>query len=120
MVAGGERFALRVAKANFRSPEEYLFEAQYVTHLKAAGCLVPAPVKARDGSYFFEVEAPEGTRVISLLDWLDGKNFDRDLTSKDAESMGAALAALHDAGESFDTRASRPINTNLKFASAIN
>jgi len=111
VTAAGARFALRVAKANFRTPDEYLFEAQYVSHLKAEGCLVPAPVPAQDGSYFFEVEAPDGARAITLMNWLDGKPFNEKLSNNDAAKMGAALASLHNAGESFKSQSTRSIST---------
>jgi len=111
VISGKKRFALRVAKANFRNTEESLFEAEYVTHLKQAGCLVPAPIKTQDGRYFFEVEAPEGLRTITLMDWLDGKPFCKGISPEEANHMGSALAALHDAGESFESQASRSIDT---------
>lgn len=108
--AGQDRFALRVAKANFRSNDAYAYELDLLTHLAAAGCLVPAPLKARDGATFFTVEAPEGIRAIAIFSWLEGRAFTRHLTAADAADMGAALAQLHLAGRSFKTTFRRTVN----------
>ncbi len=109
--AGPSRYALRVAKADFRSGEEYAFEAGYVHHLYENGCAVPAPVPAKDGDLFFEVDAPEGVRAITLMRWIDGQNLTKALTAEDAKNSGAALARLHQAGRSFYTAHSRDIDT---------
>lgn len=111
VTAGKDRYALRVAKADFRHTDEYAFEAAYVQHLSAKGCRVPAPVPATDGSPFFEVEAPEGKRAISLMHWLDGINLTKTLTVDDAREAGQALAGLHLAGEGFATDYRREIDT---------
>jgi len=111
VLAGDERYALRVTKANFRPEQEYHFEQSYVAHLGAQGCHVPAPVAAQDGSLLFSVDAPEGVRCITLMQWLDGVPFTNALTSADAKDMGAALARLHLAGSDFSAPQSRVIST---------
>ncbi len=111
VTAGDNRFALRVAKADFRPTEEYAFEAAYVQHLHSKGCRVPAPVSAKDGSLFFEVEAPEGVRAVTVMRWLDGQNMTKALTVDDARHAGATLAELHLAGADFTTDHSRTIDT---------
>ncbi len=107
--AGGERYALRVAKADFRNNDEYAFEAEYVSHLHGKGCNVPAPVPAEDGSLFFEVAAPEGTRAITLMRWVGGEAFTQALSAADAHDMGAELGRLHNAGLDFESAASREL-----------
>jgi Ser/Thr protein kinase RdoA (MazF antagonist) len=107
----GERFALRVAKADFRSRDEYAFEAAYVNHLHDKGCNVPAAIPASDGSLFFEVKAPDGARAITLMRWLEAKPFTKHLTVADARDMGAGLAHLHDAGQDFESTFSRDLST---------
>ena len=111
VIAGGDRYALRVAKADFRNTDEYAFETAYVHHLHTKGCQVPAPVPALDGSLFFEVEAPEGTRAITVMRWLDGKNLTKNLSVDEARRAGAALANLHLAGTEFETDHRRDIDT---------
>lgn len=111
ILAGKDRYALRVTKANFRPEQEYLFEQLYVAHLGARSCYVPAPVAAQDGSFIFTVEAPEGVRCITLMQWLDGTPFTNALTTADARDMGAALAHLHLAGEDFSVSEPREIST---------
>ena len=110
--AGTDRYALRVAKADFRSREAYAFEADYVHHLHNKGCRVPGPVPAKDGSLFFEVEAPEGIRTITLMHWLDGEIFTNTLTIDDAREIGRSLATLHLAGADFASEAARTISAS--------
>lgn len=109
--AGAERFALRVAKADFRTRAEYAYETEYVDHLHSKGCRVPAPIRAKEGGLFFEVEAPEGTRSITLMHWLEGKPYTEALTMSDATRMGEALAELHVAAQDFSSPSERQINT---------
>jgi Ser/Thr protein kinase RdoA (MazF antagonist) len=99
--AGDQRYALRVAKANFRTREAYHYESTYVHHLYTQGCQVPAPIPAKDGSFLFEVEAPEGTRTLTLMRWLEGTVFSKDLSVEEAHDIGKTLATLHLAGASF-------------------
>ena len=108
--AGEERYALRVAKADFRSRDAYAYESAYVHHLYSQGCNVPAPLSAKDGSLFFEVEAPEGIRTLTLMRWLEGAVFTKTLTADDAFEMGGALATLHLAGADFTSKISRVIS----------
>ena len=111
VVAGHDRYALRIAKADFRTAGEYSFEAAYVQHLNAKGCKVPAPVSAKDGSLFFDVDAPEGVRTITVMKWLDGQNLTKYMTEEDAKLAGASLAELHDAGDDFVSEHARNIDT---------
>ncbi|MGB1876000.1 MAG: phosphotransferase enzyme family protein [Rhodospirillaceae bacterium] len=112
VTAGTDRYALRVAKADFRSREAYTFEAAYVHHIHAKGCRVPGPVPAKDGSLFFEVEAPEGVRTITLMRWLDGTTFTEALSVQDAREIGRSLAELHLAGADFKSDAARTISAS--------
>lgn len=112
VTAGTDRYALRVAKADFRSREAYTFEAGYVHYIHDKGLRVPGPVVAKDGSLFFEVEAPEGIRTITLMHWLDGAIFTNTLTIDDAREIGRSLAALHLAGADFTSEAARTISAS--------
>ncbi|MBP02546.1 MAG: hypothetical protein CMM25_07030 [Rhodospirillaceae bacterium] len=104
-------YALRVAKAKFRKPADYFYEAEYLIHLQKAKYSAPRPYKALDGTYFFEVDAPEGSRTITLFSWLDGEVYNKHLEVSDAHKMGRSLAKLHTCGESFNPRYPRTINT---------
>lgn len=107
---GNDRFALRVAKADFRTREAYVYETAYVHHLHTKGCRVPAPVKAVDGSLFFEVEAPEGLRTLTLMLWLEGHVFTEAISTDDASQVGCLLAEIHAAGADFAPEAPRIIS----------
>lgn len=108
--AGEDRYALRVAKADFRTPEAYAYEAEYVHHLHTKGCLVPAPIRASDGSLFFEVEAPEGIRTLTLMHWLDGEIFTETMSADDAVEVGRSLAAIHNAASDFTSESARDLS----------
>ncbi|MDE0800443.1 MAG: phosphotransferase [Rhodospirillaceae bacterium] len=108
--AGEDRYALRVAKADFRTREAYAYESAYVNHLHTKGCLVPAPFCANDGSLFFEVEAPEGIRTLTLMHWLDGKVFRETMSVDDAVEAGRSLAEIHSAGADFSSNTGRALS----------
>lgn len=117
--AGAERYALRVSKADFRTRNQYIYETEYVDHLYSKGAVVPAPLRAKDGSLFFEVEAPEGTRPITLMLWLDGRTYEKSLGAEDATQMGSALAELHQAAVNFKPSAPREISTPRMLAERV-
>lgn len=119
VTAGPHRYALRVSKADFRTRDQYIYETEYIDHLHTKGVIVPAPVRARDGSLFFEVEAPEGTRPITLMLWLDGSTYTKSLTLDDATQMGSALAQLHLAVSDFTPSTTREISTPRMLADRI-
>jgi Ser/Thr protein kinase RdoA (MazF antagonist) len=115
--AGDAKYALRVAKANFRPAAEYAFELELLEHLHRAGVRVPGPVRQADGALFFAVEAPEGVRTVALFSWLPGTPFTKALTAADAADMGEGLARLHLAGLSFRSAHTRRVDTAAYLAS---
>ncbi|MDX2225007.1 MAG: phosphotransferase [Rhodospirillaceae bacterium] len=111
VLTGGPKFALRVAKADFRPPAEYAFELDLLEHLHRAGAHVPGPLRQQDGTLFFQLEAPEGVRTVALFTWLAGRPFTKALTVADAADMGEGLARLHLAGRSFHSAHTRHVDT---------
>jgi Ser/Thr protein kinase RdoA (MazF antagonist) len=104
-------YALRVAKAKFREPRDYLYEAEYLIHLHEMDYSAPIPYKSLDGTFFFEVQAPEGDRTITLFSWLEGEVYTKNLDAAAAHEMGFSLATLHTSGAGFNPHYQRQVNT---------
>ena len=114
--ASEARYALRVAKADFWPAGAYNYELDLTAHLATAGCRVPVPIPARDGTRLFTLEAPEGIRTVTLASWLDGKSYTKSLNIDDARDLGGVLAALHRAGAGFASAHARPISNATHIA----
>ena len=97
----GTRYAARLLRHNFRSPERTRYEAALVRFFKERGFAVCAPIPAPDGDVLHEVLAPEGPRVLSLVPWLRGPAVSRDPRPELSERLGAMVAQMHMAGPDF-------------------
>lgn len=108
LVAGTQRFALKVARAG-RTDPVFAYEPALVAHLARAGFAVPMPAATLDGAPFFTVDAPEGPRQVMLMRWLDGTVFTKATSEDQARQLGAWLARLHQAAATFSAAAPRRI-----------
>ena len=95
--------ALKVARTGKSTDDEFAYEQAYVRHIAERGIQAPCPVPLTDGSLFFSVDAPEGTRQIVMMEWLEGRPFDKTVGESDAHRLGALLAEVHLAGADFVT-----------------
>lgn len=71
----GERFALRVHRAGYHSPEALRSELCWMGELAKAGILTPAVVPTSSGHLFERVRVsgvPE-ERLVDVLSWVDGE-----------------------------------------------
>ena len=102
------RYALRVAGANSRTPAARAYEFDLVTFLERAGIPVAGPVPDRSGALHFAVEAPEGSRTISLQRWVSGKLLSAALTEDAAFRCGLVVGDAHAALRSFRPAQSHP------------
>lgn len=106
------RFALKIYGARRFSADEVRWEQQFARHLVAAGIPTAEPVRLSSGDDIGILDAPEGERPFALTRWLPGDTprapFDADLYS----AVGAALAELHLAADSFRSDLPRrPVRT---------
>jgi Ser/Thr protein kinase RdoA (MazF antagonist) len=99
--ATGSRFALRVHRPGYHSPEQIESELTWIEALRAAGAVeTPGVVLADDGNRVVSVATPEvGPRNVVLFEWLAGA--EPDLDSGDAaatqfETLGAISARMHE------------------------
>lgn len=95
------RCALRTWRATWRSLDEVAGELEYLNFLRAHAFPASFPVQARDASWFFTLDAPEGVRPIALYEWAPGKKFAEALDVTVAERIGGLFAKLHQLGAGF-------------------
>ncbi len=113
-VANGQRrLALRVAKADFRDPEDLRYELDFLAFLRHHG--VPANSAVRDGAgeAFFSLRAPEGVRHLTVFEWVDGRSC-HPMTGDQALRAGKELAGLHLAGLDFSGAERRVFDTRQR------
>lgn len=113
LIAGPQRFALKVARAE-RSDAAFAFEPTFITYLDRVGFAVPAPVATREGRLFFSVDAPEGPRQIMVTRWLAGTTLTKTTSEDQARQLGAWLARIHQAAALFQPTVRRPVDAEIK------
>jgi Ser/Thr protein kinase RdoA (MazF antagonist) len=98
-----EQYVFKVYRSGWRSRSEVLWELELLQHLDGRGVRVALPLARRDGEWVTEVPAPEGTRQGVLFHHAPGQPPTWPFHESEAESrrMGGALAAIHNAAESF-------------------
>ncbi|MCR8670585.1 phosphotransferase enzyme family protein [Agrococcus sp. HG114] len=94
---GGRRVALRVGTNSHSTPEHAAAQQAWISAI-AAGTpvLVPEPLRAVDGRWFAEVDAPPLERrvLVTAASWLDGADAE-ELGPDAARALGRAMAELH-------------------------
>ena len=108
LVAGGERYALRVWRRGGREidMDAVAYEVDFLDYLRQKNFPVSAPLHARDRSLYFKVDSPEGARALALYEWAPGKKFGDCLDEGTAFRIGAVFAQLHRHG--IEYQAGRP------------
>jgi Ser/Thr protein kinase RdoA (MazF antagonist) len=96
----GPRFALRVHRPGYRSPEEIESELMWLDALRADGVVQTPPiVPAADGARVVSVTAHEvGTRNVVMFEWVAGIEPDLDAGEEaiaQFETLGAISARMH-------------------------
>ena len=108
--AGGGKYALRVWRKTWRSPDDVDTELQFLEFLRQRHFAASTGIRARDGKLYFKVQSPEGPRALALYTWAPGRKFGDCLDESTAARIGAAFAQMHllgleyARGRSFDTR----------------
>jgi Ser/Thr protein kinase RdoA (MazF antagonist) len=100
----------RLSAHRARGPANIAYETAFLSHLNRCGVVVGAPLTANDGRLWTEFEAPEGSRVFALFErvtgdlplraFLHGSSLTH-RTLDDVRLLGADLARIHTAGETF-------------------
>lgn len=104
------RYILRVCGAGRRSLADLHYELDFLLHLAHAGVDVSTPVARADGHLISMLRAPEGERFTILFTHAPGSDPNpgpfKDILQ--AKRFGLALAALHNAGDTFFSPHPRP------------
>lgn len=107
----GMRFAFRVygqGKSWIREASDLRFELDLLAHLRAQDAPVSFPVERRSGDTLGTWSSPTGARHYALFSWCPGRPIEtKDLTLQEGARLGAGLASIHVAADSFVTRHSR-------------
>ncbi len=98
------RYAVRVHAAWYQSAAEVRSELAWLHALAGAGVPVPGVVRTGDGAFVAEVDAPDalGPRVVSVLQWLRGRQMHTAPPVSRYAAVGEALARIHDHAAGWD------------------
>jgi Ser/Thr protein kinase RdoA (MazF antagonist) len=99
LATAGDRYALRLHRAGWRTDDEVAYELDAVRHLDRKGVSVAVPVRRADGAWFRSIRAPEGPRQLTLFVSAPGREAYREPGY--AGRFGRAVAELHAAGADF-------------------
>lgn len=106
---GSSRIA-RLSAHRARGPANIAYETAFLAHLSRSGVAVGAPLTARDGKLWTELEAPEGRRTFAVFDRVPGEQPLHAFihtgklprrTLDDLRLLGEGNARIHEAGESY-------------------
>lgn len=95
------RYVLKVYGANRVTADEVRWEQEFARHLVEAGVAVAADVRLLNGDTVGTLEAPEGSRPYAMAEWVPGTKPAPPWTNDLYRAVGAALAHLHNAADSF-------------------
>lgn len=115
--AGGQRYFLRLYVSGKHWPwerDDYYFELEWLTFLRAHGVPVSFPIPLNNGNLLGTINAPEGPRNFALFTYAPGKV---DNTLEDPQrviNLGQAIAKLHQVSDYFKPRYHR-FQVDLKF-----
>lgn len=99
--AGSDLYAARVWRHEFQTEEEILYQMEFLAHLEESGVSAVSPVRLKDGSLYFTIDAPEGRRCIGLFKWADGDLMGLDPKHENFHRAGELIGLMHKAGETF-------------------
>jgi Ser/Thr protein kinase RdoA (MazF antagonist) len=112
VIAGGKRYYLRAYAHGWRSSDEVAAEISALGFLKRTTKFVSHALRARDGSYVTQVEAPEGTRCVALFTEAPGTAPDFHKLAV-CRQLGEVIARFHAAMDRC-SRDDRRIDLNLR------
>jgi len=94
--AGDTQYAVRLYNARGRTPDEIDYEADYLDFIEDEGKLpMSRVIRTRNGRSHVAVQAPEGTRYISMFNWAKGRELVETLDAKNAYRLGELMGRLH-------------------------
>jgi Ser/Thr protein kinase RdoA (MazF antagonist) len=100
-----EVYYLRVSLAGIYEKKDYEEETSIILNLHSKNINVAAPIACNDGSYLWEINAPEGKRNAVLFE--EAKKNPSDHETTKAFNLGQSLARLHREADEQDFKVSR-------------
>lgn len=101
----GRRAVARLSDHRPRGAPNSDYEAAFLDHLKQANVAVAASIRTRDHSAAFQMDLPEGPRMLMLFEHLEGELLEDSMP--DIEATGRGLALIHEAGMTYKGPTSR-------------
>ena len=101
----GRRAVARLSDHRPRGAPNSDYEAAFLDHLRRANVAVAASIPTRDHSAAFQMDLPEGPRLLMLFEHLDGEPLENSMP--DIEATGRGLALMHEAGMTYKGPTSR-------------
>ncbi len=98
---GTDTYVLKVYGTGRLEADEVRWEQQLARYLVEAGLPVAADVATTTGSSAGVLEAPEGPRCFTLTRWVPGSKPQPPWSDGLYQSVGAALARIHNAADAF-------------------
>ncbi|MGH6957156.1 MAG: phosphotransferase enzyme family protein, partial [Caulobacteraceae bacterium] len=110
--ANGRSYMARLSNRRFRGPPNLAYETALLMHLHGAGIVVGVPLADREGRLWTIHDAPEGPRELAVFERLSGRDGlvaavrragkADEQTLADVAALGASLASIHLAAETFE------------------
>lgn len=101
----GRRCIARLSSRRPRGAPNIAYETALLAHLNAVGAHVAAPILTRSGQPCAQLTVAEGQRALTVFEFLQGDPPGD--TLMDIETMGAELARIHRASQSYSGPVSR-------------
>lgn len=114
VMAGQERFVLKVYGGNWRTEAKIRFEIALLCHLAWRGLQVARPITGHDQDFVRQIETDTGNRYAVLYEYAEGEKPQQPLTLSLYEAFGRAIARMHSLSDDFVTDYSRP-NIDLDY-----
>ena len=108
--ADGRSYVARLSSHRFRGPANVDYETALLMHLHKMGIVVGVPVADGEGRLWSLQDAPEGPRELAVFERLNGRGLVEavrgrgeaaEQTLADVGALGASLARIHLAGETY-------------------
>ena len=97
------KFILRVYRNDWRNSDGISFELDLLNYLQNQNQSVAYPLLTNKKELAFSIESPEGERLAALFTYADGKGLNQEISLKESERLGTAVAQMHKAARGFKT-----------------
>lgn len=97
------KFILRAYRNAWRSPKDIHFELKLLDFLQRNGASVASPVVSKKNELCFEIECPEGSRLMAMFPYAEGEAPGRNISVLQSKLLGNAVANFHQCADAFNS-----------------